>query len=206
MPRRSPKSRQAPGQGDLLCRPGKNPGAATTPSTQPGPATGKAGSPEGTPSAATPGATARSAATRRRPGSLPLLMDGPSSPWARRGRICAAAGHPHAPSSPAAPRPPVARPGGRTTPNPQGLRGLRLPPCALGAGRLGDELPSSGLSPTPPCWRGAPIAICDILMAHLGIWSRQDPFAPCSTPAPGARVLFLHACRPTCWSLSPTCW
>lgn len=51
------------------------------------------------------------------------------------------------------------------------------------AGFLGDELPS-GAHPNETLLRRALAGIRDgdILMAHLGIWSRKDPFAPMLDP------------------------
>jgi hypothetical protein len=47
------------------------------------------------------------------------------------------------------------------------------------AGFLGDELPSDRTPTTRSCKSGAEdIRPGDILLAHLGIWSRQDPWAP----------------------------
>lgn len=48
-----------------------------------------------------------------------------------------------------------------------------------GAGFLGDELPSDKFSNAMLLQRALnSIRSGDILMAHLGIWSRQDPWAP----------------------------
>jgi peptidoglycan/xylan/chitin deacetylase (PgdA/CDA1 family) len=51
------------------------------------------------------------------------------------------------------------------------------------AGFLGDELPSESY-PNDKLLRQSLAAIRggDILMAHLGIWSRQDPYAPTLDP------------------------
>lgn len=76
-------------------------------------------------------------------------------------------------------------PGGRTTPltlraaEQCGYRHVGWAP----AGFLGDELPSDRY-PNQHLLRQALARIRsgDILMAHLGIWSRQDPFAPMLDP------------------------
>lgn len=76
-------------------------------------------------------------------------------------------------------------PGGRSTPNTLkaaeacGYRHVHWAP----AGFLGDELPS-GPYPNEALLRRAlaDIRDGDILMAHLGIWSRKDPFAPMLDP------------------------
>jgi len=76
-------------------------------------------------------------------------------------------------------------PGGRTTPNT--LRaaeacGYRHTAWAS-AGFLGDELPSEAFPNEVLLKRAlANIRDGDILMAHLGIWSRKDPFAPMLDP------------------------
>ena len=76
-------------------------------------------------------------------------------------------------------------PGGRTTPNT--LRaaeacGYRHTAWAS-AGFLGDELPSETFPNEVLLKRAlANIRDGDILMAHLGIWSRKDPFAPMLDP------------------------
>jgi hypothetical protein len=46
------------------------------------------------------------------------------------------------------------------------------------AGFLGDELPSDKFSNAACCSRRWRIRPGDILLAHLGIWSRKDPWAP----------------------------
>ncbi len=54
------------------------------------------------------------------------------------------------------------------------------------AGFLGDELPSSTYPNELLLKRAlAGIRNGDILMAHLGIWSRKDPFAPMLDPLIG---------------------
>ena len=76
-------------------------------------------------------------------------------------------------------------PGGRSTPNTLkaaetcGYRHVHWAP----AGFLGDELPS-GPYPNEALLRRAltDIRDGDILMAHLGIWSRKAPFAPMLDP------------------------
>jgi peptidoglycan/xylan/chitin deacetylase (PgdA/CDA1 family) len=81
-----------------------------------------------------------------------------------------------------APLPLFRAPGGKTSP--RLLAAARA--CGYAhvgwapAGFLGDELPSDANIPTPRCWtrRCKDIRGGDILMAHLGIWSRQDPWAP----------------------------
>lgn len=72
-------------------------------------------------------------------------------------------------------------PGGRTTPNTLaaaatcGYRHVGWAP----AGFLGDELPSETYSNAHLLQRAlAHLKDGDIVMAHLGIWSRKDPFAP----------------------------
>ena len=76
-------------------------------------------------------------------------------------------------------------PGGRTTPNTLkaaeacGYRHVHWAP----AGFLGDELPSDVYPNEALLKRAlANIRDGDILMAHLGIWSRKDPFAPMLDP------------------------
>lgn len=76
-------------------------------------------------------------------------------------------------------------PGGRTTPN--ALAAARS--CGwthvgwAPAGFLGDELPSESHPNQALLARAlARIRDGDILMAHLGIWSRNDPFAPMLAP------------------------
>lgn len=76
-------------------------------------------------------------------------------------------------------------PGGHTTPNT--LRAARA--CGYHhvgwapAGFLGDELPSEAYPNEILLKRAlARIRDGDILMAHLGIWSRKDPFAPMLDP------------------------
>lgn len=76
-------------------------------------------------------------------------------------------------------------PGGRTTPNTLhaasacGYRHVGWAP----AGFLGDELPSDAYPNEALLKRAlAHIRDGDILMAHLGIWSRKDPFAPMLDP------------------------
>lgn len=76
-------------------------------------------------------------------------------------------------------------PGGRTTPNTLkaaeacGYRHVHWAP----AGFLGDELPSD-VYPNEALLKRALANIHDgdILMAHLGIWSRKEPFAPMLDP------------------------
>jgi peptidoglycan/xylan/chitin deacetylase (PgdA/CDA1 family) len=76
-------------------------------------------------------------------------------------------------------------PGGRTTPN--ALAAARK--CGFShvhwaeAGFLGDELPSDKY-PNAQLLQAAlrNVRDGDVLMAHLGIWSRQDPFAPMLDP------------------------
>ncbi len=79
-------------------------------------------------------------------------------------------------------------PGGRTTPNTLkaaeacGYRHVHWAP----AGFLGDELPSDAYPNEALLKRAlANIRDGDILMAHLGIWSRKDPFAPMLDPLIG---------------------
>ncbi len=79
-------------------------------------------------------------------------------------------------------------PGGRTTPNTIkaaeacGYRHVHWAP----AGFLGDELPSDVYPNESLLKRAlANIRDGDILMAHLGIWSRKDPFAPMLDPLIG---------------------
>ena len=79
-------------------------------------------------------------------------------------------------------------PGGRTTPltlqaaEACGYRHVGWAP----AGFLGDELPSDAF-PNEVLVRRAldTLKDGDILMAHLGIWSRKDPFAPMLNPLIG---------------------
>ena len=80
-------------------------------------------------------------------------------------------------------------PGGRTTPNTLkaaeacGYRHLAWAP----AGFLGDELPSDAFPNEVLLKRAlATLKDGDILMAHLGIWSRKDPFAPMLDPLIGS--------------------
>jgi peptidoglycan/xylan/chitin deacetylase (PgdA/CDA1 family) len=80
-----------------------------------------------------------------------------------------------------APLPLFRAPGGKTSP--ALLRAAR--DCGYAhvgwapAGFLGDELPSQGHSNAQLLQQAlANIRAGDILMAHLGIWSRQDPWAP----------------------------
>jgi len=79
-------------------------------------------------------------------------------------------------------------PGGRTTPNTIKAAetcGYRHVPWAP-AGFLGDELPSDAYPNEALLKRAlANIRDGDILMAHLGIWSRKDPFAPMLDPLIG---------------------
>ena len=79
-------------------------------------------------------------------------------------------------------------PGGRTTPNTLkaaeacGYRHVGWAP----AGFLGDELPSDAYPNETLLKRAlARIRDGDILMAHLGIWSRKEPFAPMLDPLIG---------------------
>ncbi|MBN8441307.1 MAG: polysaccharide deacetylase family protein [Thauera sp.] len=76
-------------------------------------------------------------------------------------------------------------PGGRTTPNAleaAGACGYRHVGWAK-AGFLGDELPSETYPNTLLVERAlANLRDGDIVMAHLGIWSRKDPFAPMFEP------------------------
>ena len=80
-------------------------------------------------------------------------------------------------------------PGGRTTPltlkaaEACGYRHVGWAP----AGFLGDELPSE-ISPNEILLKRALANLKggDILMAHLGIWSRKDPFAPMLDPLIGS--------------------
>ena len=79
-------------------------------------------------------------------------------------------------------------PGGRTTPNTLkaaeacGYRHVGWAP----AGFLGDELPSDAYPNETLLKRAlARIHDGDILMAHLGIWSRKEPFAPMLDPLIG---------------------
>ncbi len=80
-------------------------------------------------------------------------------------------------------------PGGRTTPNTLaaaaacGYRHIGWAP----AGFLGDELPSETY-PNPLLLQRAldKLKDGDIVMAHLGIWSRKEPFAPMFDPLIGA--------------------
>ncbi|MDD2988732.1 MAG: polysaccharide deacetylase family protein [Zoogloea sp.] len=76
-------------------------------------------------------------------------------------------------------------PGGRTTPltlKAAQACGYRHVHWAV-AGFLGDELPSHTHPNTMLLERAlAHIRDGDILMAHLGIWSRKDPFAPMLDP------------------------
>ena len=76
-------------------------------------------------------------------------------------------------------------PGGRTTP----LTRRAAETCGYrhvhwsAAGFLGDELPSQTYPNSMLLQRALKrIKDGDILMAHLGIWSRQDPFAPMLDP------------------------
>lgn len=76
-------------------------------------------------------------------------------------------------------------PGGRTTPNTLkaaeacGYRHVGWAP----AGFLGDELPSDRYPNAHLLQRALDtLRDGDIIMAHLGIWSRQDPFAPMLDP------------------------
>ncbi|HPT51316.1 MAG TPA: polysaccharide deacetylase family protein [Accumulibacter sp.] len=76
-------------------------------------------------------------------------------------------------------------PGGRTTPNALaaanacGYRHVAWAP----AGFLGDELPSETHPNTALLQRALTrLRDGDIVMAHLGIWSRKDPFAPMLEP------------------------
>ena len=73
-------------------------------------------------------------------------------------------------------------PGGKTSPSSwPAARGLRLRACRLGAGGfLGDELPSENVQQRRAAAAGAARhpQPGDILLAHLGIWSRKDPWAP----------------------------
>ncbi|EXI70641.1 MAG TPA: polysaccharide deacetylase family protein [Candidatus Accumulibacter phosphatis] len=76
-------------------------------------------------------------------------------------------------------------PGGRTTPNTLAAAqacGYRHVGWAT-AGFLGDELPSE-THPNPMLLQRAleRLRDGDIVMAHLGIWSRKDPFAPMFEP------------------------
>jgi len=93
-------------------------------------------------------------------------------------------------------------PGGRTTPNTLkaaeacGYRHVGWAP----AGFLGDELPSDAYPNEALLKRAlARIRDGDILMAHLGIWSRKDPFAPMLDPLIGG----LKA-RGFCFATIPT--
>jgi len=76
-------------------------------------------------------------------------------------------------------------PGGRTTPNTLAAAqtcGYRHIAWAA-AGFLGDELPSETFSNALLVQRALDkLKDGDIVMAHLGIWSRQDPFAPMLEP------------------------
>ena len=76
-------------------------------------------------------------------------------------------------------------PGGRTTPNALHAAttcGYRHVGWAK-AGFLGDELPSETYPNTMLVERAlASLRDGDIVMAHLGIWSRKDPFAPMFEP------------------------
>ncbi len=79
-------------------------------------------------------------------------------------------------------------PGGRTTPRTLkaaeacGYRHVAWAP----AGFLGDELPSETYPNEHLLKRAlASVKDGDILMAHLGIWSRKDPFAPMLDPLIG---------------------
>ncbi len=79
-------------------------------------------------------------------------------------------------------------PGGRTTPNTLKAAeacGYRHVDWAA-AGFLGDELPSDAYPNEALLKRAlAGLRDGDILMAHLGIWSRKDPFAPMLDPLIG---------------------
>lgn len=76
-------------------------------------------------------------------------------------------------------------PGGRTTPNTLAAAqacGYRHTGWAA-AGFLGDELPSESYPNAVLLQRALKqLKNGDIVMAHLGIWSRQDPFAPMLDP------------------------
>lgn len=79
-------------------------------------------------------------------------------------------------------------PGGRTTPN--ALAAAR--DCGFAhvhwapAGFLGDELPSEQFPNDALLARALrDVRDGDVLMAHLGIWSRKDPFAPLLDPLIG---------------------
>jgi peptidoglycan/xylan/chitin deacetylase (PgdA/CDA1 family) len=76
-------------------------------------------------------------------------------------------------------------PGGRTTPNTLAAAqscGYRHVGWAA-AGFLGDELPSETHPNTMLLQRALErLRDGDIVMAHLGIWSRKDPFAPMIEP------------------------